>query len=364
MFVCVHLCVLRVLLPISLCKQTNTVCIDGSLSQSLICSHCVTCLTWNPLLFCLITVWVEPQVCLIVSRANPKQDSLPLCAGRWECPWHDCSVCGVSASSLCDFCPSSFCPEHEIGALVPSSLEGRLCCSGHDPASPLGSDSSSAQPHASALSPIRVKEEQEAELGEEAEPAAEWHPASGAQYLKGGWVEGAPPLAAVVDPQTLQGFCSESRVSWGSLPPPRNTTQQAPLSLPLPLPLHPHPAPTASTRLCFIPPPTPLHGCGSFKVLAISFWRHGQHVEWERWRWSSRILPPRPPRHPHTHVSPAVSRKSVTWRHVTHRTSEPPSQTPSWFTPAAFISSCFTQWRVREQNDWLILCNFFILFFS
>lgn len=96
-----------------------------------------------------------------------------MCAGRWECPWHDCSVCGAPASSLCDFCPRSFCPEHEAGELAPSSLEGRLCCSGHDPASPLGSDGGSAQPHASALSPVRVKEEQEAELAEPAEPAAE-----------------------------------------------------------------------------------------------------------------------------------------------------------------------------------------------
>uniref|UniRef100_A0A674EPB9 Nuclear receptor binding SET domain protein 3 n=1 Tax=Salmo trutta TaxID=8032 RepID=A0A674EPB9_SALTR len=57
--------------------------------------------------------------------------------GRWECPWHDCSVCGVLASSLCDFCPRSFCREHEGGALNPSTLEGRPCCSNHNPLSPL-----------------------------------------------------------------------------------------------------------------------------------------------------------------------------------------------------------------------------------
>uniref|UniRef100_A0A671TQK8 Histone-lysine N-methyltransferase NSD3 n=1 Tax=Sparus aurata TaxID=8175 RepID=A0A671TQK8_SPAAU len=65
--------------------------------------------------------------------------------GRWECPWHDCSVCGVPASSLCDFCPRSFCREHEVGALTPSSLEGRPCCSSHNPVSPLDSNSSSTQ---------------------------------------------------------------------------------------------------------------------------------------------------------------------------------------------------------------------------
>ncbi|XP_047447192.1 histone-lysine N-methyltransferase NSD3 isoform X3 [Mugil cephalus] len=85
--------------------------------------------------------------------------------GRWECPWHDCSVCGSPASSLCDFCPRSFCRDHEAGALTASSLEDRPCCSSHDPASPLGS--SSAQPLcSSAPSPVRVKEEPEAEPGQ------------------------------------------------------------------------------------------------------------------------------------------------------------------------------------------------------
>ncbi|XP_070820331.1 histone-lysine N-methyltransferase NSD3 isoform X3 [Chaetodon trifascialis] len=88
--------------------------------------------------------------------------------GRWECPWHDCSVCGAPASSLCDFCPRSFCRDHESGALTPSSLEGRPCCSSHNPVSPLGSNSSSTQPRHSALSPVRVKEEPETEAGQPA----------------------------------------------------------------------------------------------------------------------------------------------------------------------------------------------------
>uniref|UniRef100_A0A674N6H2 Histone-lysine N-methyltransferase NSD3 n=1 Tax=Takifugu rubripes TaxID=31033 RepID=A0A674N6H2_TAKRU len=60
--------------------------------------------------------------------------------GRWECPWHDCTICSAPASSSCDFCPRSFCQEHEEGALTSSSLEGRLCCSSHDPASHLWSE--------------------------------------------------------------------------------------------------------------------------------------------------------------------------------------------------------------------------------
>uniref|UniRef100_A0A3B4YXI7 Histone-lysine N-methyltransferase NSD3 n=1 Tax=Stegastes partitus TaxID=144197 RepID=A0A3B4YXI7_9TELE len=90
--------------------------------------------------------------------------------GRWECPWHDCSVCGAPASSFCDFCPRSFCRDHEAGALTSSSLDDRPCCSSHNPLSPLGSNSSSAQPRRSAASPVRVKEEPEPESGQ---PASE-----------------------------------------------------------------------------------------------------------------------------------------------------------------------------------------------
>lgn len=39
--------------------------------------------------------------------------------------------------SFCEFCPHSFCKDHEKGALVPSALDGRLCCSAHDPKSPV-----------------------------------------------------------------------------------------------------------------------------------------------------------------------------------------------------------------------------------
>ncbi|XP_029459790.1 histone-lysine N-methyltransferase NSD3 isoform X1 [Rhinatrema bivittatum] len=60
--------------------------------------------------------------------------------GKWDCPWHQCDVCGSSATALCEFCPSSFCKDHEAGALAPSALEGRLCCSEHDPKCPLEPD--------------------------------------------------------------------------------------------------------------------------------------------------------------------------------------------------------------------------------
>ncbi|KAG8011812.1 Histone-lysine N-methyltransferase NSD3 [Nibea albiflora] len=56
------------------------------------------------------------------------------------------------------------------GRSQPSSLEGRPCCSSHNPVSPLGSNSTSNQPRRSAPSPVRVKEEPEMEPGQ---PASE-----------------------------------------------------------------------------------------------------------------------------------------------------------------------------------------------
>uniref|UniRef100_A0A4W6CAX7 Histone-lysine N-methyltransferase NSD3 n=1 Tax=Lates calcarifer TaxID=8187 RepID=A0A4W6CAX7_LATCA len=114
--------------------------------------------------------------------------------GRWECPWHDCSVCSAPASSLCDFCPRSFCQDHEVGALTASSLEGRPCCSSHNPLSPLGSNSGSTQQRRSAPSPVSVKEEP----GEGCRPAGRRVTPRLPQYLipckvRSRW----PPLAPI-----------------------------------------------------------------------------------------------------------------------------------------------------------------------
>uniref|UniRef100_A0A8C0FPF7 Histone-lysine N-methyltransferase NSD3 n=1 Tax=Bubo bubo TaxID=30461 RepID=A0A8C0FPF7_BUBBB len=57
--------------------------------------------------------------------------------GKWECPWHQCDICSNPAVAFCEFCPHSFCKDHEKGALVASALDGRLCCSAHDPKSPV-----------------------------------------------------------------------------------------------------------------------------------------------------------------------------------------------------------------------------------
>ncbi|XP_061691985.1 histone-lysine N-methyltransferase, H3 lysine-36 specific isoform X2 [Syngnathoides biaculeatus] len=57
-------------------------------------------------------------------------------AGRWECPWHQCDVCGVEAASFCEMCPSSFCKAHRDGMLFISKLDGKLSCSEHDPCGP------------------------------------------------------------------------------------------------------------------------------------------------------------------------------------------------------------------------------------
>ncbi|KAM9795668.1 histone-lysine N-methyltransferase, H3 lysine-36 specific-like [Neosynchiropus ocellatus] len=57
-------------------------------------------------------------------------------AGRWECPWHQCDVCGKEAASFCEMCPSSFCKSHREGMLFISKLDGKLSCSEHDPCGP------------------------------------------------------------------------------------------------------------------------------------------------------------------------------------------------------------------------------------
>ncbi|XP_069553174.1 histone-lysine N-methyltransferase, H3 lysine-36 specific [Brachyistius frenatus] len=57
-------------------------------------------------------------------------------AGRWECPWHQCDICGKEAASFCEMCPSSYCQEHREGMLFISKLDGKLSCSEHDPCGP------------------------------------------------------------------------------------------------------------------------------------------------------------------------------------------------------------------------------------
>ncbi|XP_074771894.1 histone-lysine N-methyltransferase, H3 lysine-36 specific isoform X2 [Athene noctua] len=57
-------------------------------------------------------------------------------AGKWECPWHQCDVCGKEAASFCEMCPRSFCKQHREGMLFISKLDGRLCCTEHDPCGP------------------------------------------------------------------------------------------------------------------------------------------------------------------------------------------------------------------------------------
>ncbi|CAF99053.1 unnamed protein product, partial [Tetraodon nigroviridis] len=57
-------------------------------------------------------------------------------ARRWECPWHQCDICGKEAASFCEMCPSSYCKEHREGMLFISKLDGKLSCSEHDPCGP------------------------------------------------------------------------------------------------------------------------------------------------------------------------------------------------------------------------------------
>ncbi|XP_077596420.1 uncharacterized protein nsd1b [Stigmatopora nigra] len=57
-------------------------------------------------------------------------------AGRWECPRHQCDICGKEALSFCEMCPSSYCAQHREGLLFISKLDGKLSCTEHDPCGP------------------------------------------------------------------------------------------------------------------------------------------------------------------------------------------------------------------------------------
>ncbi|GAA6088471.1 histone-lysine N-methyltransferase NSD3 isoform X1 [Tachysurus ichikawai] len=82
--------------------------------------------------------------------------------GRWECPWHECSVCQCPASAFCYFCPTSFCQDHESGQLVLSAQDNQPCCPNHDP-----------EQAPSLPTTVRVKDEEEAEREEDDEGDAE-----------------------------------------------------------------------------------------------------------------------------------------------------------------------------------------------
>ncbi|XP_061485788.1 histone-lysine N-methyltransferase NSD2 isoform X2 [Rhineura floridana] len=51
--------------------------------------------------------------------------------GKWECPWHHCDVCGKPSISFCNFCPNSFCKNHQDETVLDSNLTGQLFCSDH-----------------------------------------------------------------------------------------------------------------------------------------------------------------------------------------------------------------------------------------
>lgn len=87
---------------------------------------------------------------------------LCVCLGRWECPWHECSVCQCPASAFCYFCPTSFCQDHESGQLVLSAQDNQPCCPNHDP-----------EQAPSLPTTVRVKDEEEAEREEDDEGDAE-----------------------------------------------------------------------------------------------------------------------------------------------------------------------------------------------
>ncbi|XP_063065935.1 histone-lysine N-methyltransferase NSD3 isoform X3 [Engraulis encrasicolus] len=94
--------------------------------------------------------------------------------GRWECPWHQCDVCQRPAAIFCDFCPTSFCRDHERGGgLLPSALEGRACCTKHNPQRPLEGDEGQDEVKMEEGDDEEEEEEEEDEEEEEGEEEEE-----------------------------------------------------------------------------------------------------------------------------------------------------------------------------------------------
>ncbi|KAM9834128.1 histone-lysine N-methyltransferase, H3 lysine-36 specific [Syngnathus typhle] len=99
-------------------------------------------------------------------------------AGRWECPWHQCDICGIEAASFCEMCPSSFCKAHLDGMLFISKLDGKLSCSDHDPCGPDPLEPGEIReyvPNAAALNPFAGPPASCEASGSEDSSPATWH---------------------------------------------------------------------------------------------------------------------------------------------------------------------------------------------
>lgn len=77
-------------------------------------------------------------------------------AGRWDCPWHHCDVCGKNSEAFCQLCPNSFCKAHQEGALRPWPATGQLCCQEHDELDGADSQDPDVDPESNAVNAATV----------------------------------------------------------------------------------------------------------------------------------------------------------------------------------------------------------------
>ncbi|KAJ0004066.1 hypothetical protein NQD34_010280 [Periophthalmus magnuspinnatus] len=140
-------------------------------------------------------------------------------AGRWECPRHQCDICSKEAKSYCEMCPSSFCDQHKEGLLFKSKLDGKLCCTEHDPCGP------------NPLEPGEIREYQSPDTG-----GLQYQPADNSGITYG--------LGMAVIPSTSSNTTSANAASISS-----NDGNASPaFSIPITL------APSGSERSCSSPP--------------------------------------------------------------------------------------------------------------
>jgi len=66
----------------------------------------------NHLLLVIITFHLLPVIMAFGTRSYRAVIHILMFAGKWDCPWHHCDMCGKPAVHCCVECPNSFCNEH------------------------------------------------------------------------------------------------------------------------------------------------------------------------------------------------------------------------------------------------------------
>ena len=109
-------------------KQLCSLPFKYSLQEFNLCNSGYHRLFLSPFGQCLSLFQHNYFSCILKNVSFP----LSLSAGRWDCPWHHCDVCGKTSEAFCQLCPNSFCKAHQEGALRTWPPTGQMCCQEHE----------------------------------------------------------------------------------------------------------------------------------------------------------------------------------------------------------------------------------------